>query len=330
MLLMASWRLILPFLLLALIGCEIIGPEEQPATALVVQVPEGFPPVPVPAYNPLSPAKVALGKRLFFDPILSGDQSVSCSSCHDPGLAFSDGKSRSIGIDGREGIRNSPSLINVAYQRLLFWDGGSFTLEAQVLAPLENADEMKADLGVVLSRLASHPEYPGLFEVAFGEGPSIKSFTQAIAAYERTLVSTGARYDQFMQGRSSALSTKEQEGLQLFSGKAGCIKCHSGPLFTNLAFENKGLAPALADSGRARITGIASDTGKFKVPSLRNVTQTAPYMHDGRYTTLDDVMAHYNRGGDGVPNQPAAIKPLHLMPDEIDAIVAFLNSLTDE
>lgn len=316
------------FATLLLGGCQLLGSDE-PSTVAVV-VPDGFPPLPVPDYNPLEPAKVALGERLFFDPILSGDQTVSCASCHNPDLAFSDGKPRSIGIDGRVGLRNSPSLINVAYQRLLFWDGGSFTLEAQVLAPLENKDEMNAELEPVLQRLRTDTTYIRLFDRAFGEAPSIRSLTQAVAAYQRTLVSTGSRYDQYVAGQTDALTTQERAGLDLFNGKAGCVTCHAGPLFTNFSFENKGLSMALADSGRARITGLSSDFGKFKVPSLRNVALTAPYMHDGRFSTLETVLQHHNQGGSHTRNQSPMIKAINLTPEETSAIVAFLHSLTDE
>ena len=314
-------------LLVFLSGCEILGPESR--QPFEVQVPEGFPPVPVPEYNLLSPAKIELGERLFFDPILSGDQTVSCGSCHEPELAFSDGRPRSIGIAGQEGIRNAPSLLNVAYQRVLFWDGGSLNLEAQVIAPLESEVEMHADLAQVLERLQSHDAYPGFFEEAFGEGPSIKTLTRAIAAYERTLVSSGSRYDAFAAGDSTALTDVERRGLALFQGKASCEACHSDFLFSNLAFENKGLTVTRADSGRARITLDPADYGRFKVPSLRNVAATAPYMHDGRFESLVAVLGHYNKGGDGIRGQSALIKPLNLTDAEMEAIIAFLHSLTD-
>lgn len=323
-----SYIALLP-LLLILAGCEVFGPDYE-TDEVKVDVPATFSPLPIPEYNPLTPAKVELGKQLFFDPILSGDQTISCGSCHEPNLYFADGKRLSHGVQGREGLRNSPSLLNIAYQRLFFWDGGSLTLEAQVMAPLENELEMDADIGEVLDRLIKHPEYPKLFNDAFNEGPSVQTLTQAIAAYERTLVSTPSRYDQFQLGNEGALTAQEQEGLALFNGKAGCVNCHAGPLLTNFAFENKGLTLTPADSGRARITGFTADYGKFKVPSLRNVAQTAPYMHDGRFTTLAEVIAHYNNGGDNIRNQSPEVKPRFLVASEIDALVAFLHSLTDE
>lgn len=316
-------------LLLLIAGCELFGPID-PTEAPRIEVPFGFQPVPIPAYNSLTKEKIELGEKLFFDPILSGDQSIACSHCHDPASAFTDGVEKSIGINERTGVRNAPSLLNVAYQQLLFWDGGSLNLEAQVLAPLENKDEMDADVGIVIQRLIDHPTYPALFKEAFGAAPSIRTLTQAVAAYERTLVSSGSRYDQYLQGDTLALSPEEQSGLELFQGKAACATCHSGFLLTNLAFENKGLAIMQADSGRARITLDPSDYGRFKVPSLRNVAITAPYMHDGRLPTLTGVIQHYNRGGDNVRGQSPHVKPLGLSDDEMRSLEAFLNSLTDE
>lgn len=310
-------------------GCELFGPIAPPSVT-PIEVPPGFQPVPIPEYNPLTSEKIELGEKLFFDPILSGDQTVSCGHCHDPALAFTDGLAKSRGINERIGIRNAPSLLNVAYQRLLFWDGGSLNLEAQVLAPLENEDEMDANVGLVIQRLIDHPTYPALFEEAFGAPPSILTLTQAVAAFERTLVSSGSRYDRYQQGDSLALSEDEKSGLTLFEGKAACTTCHSGFLLTNLAFENKGLTITQADSGRARITLDPDDFGRFKVPSLRNVAITAPYMHDGRLSTLEDVIQHYNRGGDNVRGQSPHIKPLNLTDDEMSVLEAFLNSLTDE
>lgn len=311
-------------------GCEILGPAEEVRDVVTVEVPAGFDPVPIPAHNPLTPAKVELGRRLFEEPLLSRTRDVSCASCHRADIAFTDGVARSTGVENREGLRNSPSLINVAYQRLLFWDGGSLTLEAQVLAPLENEDEMDIEIDTVLTRLRQHPEYPALFEQAFGEGPTIATLTQAIASFERTLVSTGSRYDRFVAGDESALTAQERNGMDLFFGDAGCASCHSGFLFTDQSFRNKGLQITRSDSGRARITLDPDDFGRFKVPSLRNVALTAPYMHDGRYETLAEVVDHVDRGGDDVRGRDPVMQPLNLTDAEKNALVAFLGTLTDE
>ena len=322
-------HILCPLLLVVLAGCEITGPVPD-SNELELSLPVGFPYPLIPEYNILTEEKVALGEQLFFDPILSGDQSVSCSSCHLPELAFTDGKAVSIGIEGKQGIRNSPSLLNVAYQNLLFWDGGSLTLEAQALAPLESEVEMDASLEDVLNRLSSHSIYPQAFMEVFGEGPAIRTMVNALAAYQRTLISTGSRYDDFKAGDSLALLPEERMGLSLFEGKAGCASCHSGHLLSNLQFINNGLAPSSADSGRARITGLAEDFARFKVPSLRNVMTTFPYMHDGRFTTLEQVLNHYNKGGAEVRGKDPRITALGLNEMEKQAIIAFLATLTDK
>ena len=292
-------------------------------------VPAGFEPISVPAHNVLTPAKISLGERLFFDPVLSRDHTVSCGSCHLPDHVFSDGRIRSLGIDSQQTLRNSPSIVNVAYQKRFFWDGGGLTLESQVLGPLQEPTEMHISLDTALIRLEAEPEYAQAFRSAFDEAPSVRSLTQALAAYMRTIRSGGARYDQFVEGDLDVFTQQELAGYALFNGRANCVLCHSGPLLTNLAYESNGVDVTPADSGRARITGQASDYGKFKVPSLRNVAETAPYMHDGRMESLSQVVAHYSNGGEGVRNQNAAIRPLELSETEQQDLIAFLYTLTD-
>ncbi len=318
-------RLVL--VVLAMSACS--PPDTVPEEKLSLVVPVGFAPIPVPPHNPLTKAKVRLGRQLFFDPILSADSTVSCATCHIPKNFFSDGKPVSQGLSGRSGTRNTPSLINVAYQKLFFWDGGSITLEHQVFGPLQSSAEMGLDLASVLSRLESAPAYREAFDDVFGVPPSLRGLTQALGAYQRTLRSGGARYDSYKAGETKALSASEKRGLALFEGKAGCISCHHGFLFTNLAFENNGLYVTAEDSGRARITGLREDHGKFKVPSLRNVEQTAPYMHDGRLSTLSAVIEHYDQGGNDVFGKSTLIRPLKLNKHERTDLEAFLHSLTD-
>jgi cytochrome c peroxidase len=295
-----------------------------------VPVPDTFAPVVAPDHNPLTAEKISLGRRLFFDPVLSSDHTISCASCHLPDRAFSDPRRLSGGVEGRKGIRNSPTLVNVAYLRELFWDGGALTLENQVLAPLQDHNEMNADLATVLESLQSNAEYVQDFFNAFGEGPSVVTLTQAIASYERTIVSGGSRYDAFLGGRTTSLSTVEQLGLDLFNGKAGCVSCHAGFLFSTSEYLNNGLVFSPADSGRARITLNPFDAGRFRVPSLRNVSMTAPYMHDGRISTLEQVVEHYNQGGESVRNKDPRIRELQLNEEERSSLVAFLKSLTDD
>ena len=312
-----------------MVGCELAGADTDDPL-VVLDVPSGFDAVPVPAHNPMTRSKVELGERLFFDPLLSRDRTISCSSCHLPSLAFSDGEPKSIGIEGRIGIRNAQSLVNIAYQSLFFWDGGALTLENQVFAPLQDHNEMDADLKEVLDRLNANASYRQTFEEAFNEDANLRTLTQALAAFQRSIRSGGARYDRYLSGDEGAMTTTEQRGLMLFEGKAGCNTCHSGFLLTDKSFQNNGLAFANADSGRARVTLLSEDFGKFRVPSLRNVADTAPYMHDGRLATLEAVIDHYDQGGTGARGQHEAVVPLGLTDQEKRDLIAFLHSLSDE
>ena len=328
---MRRHRLRLPLLLAAALGvaasgCDASGPD-GPAT-IEVRVPDGFAPLPVPPQNPLRADRVALGERLFFDPVLSLDGSVSCGSCHLPELAFSDGRARSLGVGGQTGLRNAPSLLNVAYRKTLFWDGGALFLESQMLVPLEDEHEMALPVDDALQRLRQHPEYPALFAEAFdGEGPTVRTLTYAIAAYERTLVSAPTAFDRFRAGDDTALADDARAGLALF--EQHCTSCHAGPLLTSDAFENNGVAVTDADPGRERVTFSDVDRGTFRVPSLRAIARTAPYFHDGRFETLDAVVAYYDRGGDGSPGQSPRVRPLRLTEAERDQLVAFLRTLDD-
>lgn len=320
-------RLLAVVLVASASGCDSGGsPQEPPEVS--VSVPEGFAPLPVPVQNPLRADRVALGERLFFDPVLSRDRSVSCGSCHLPDLAFSDGRARSVGVGGATGLRNSPSLLNVAYRPTLFWDGGSLFLESQALVPLEDPNEMDLSTAEALDRLRQHPEYPALFAEAFdGDGPSIQTLTYALAAFQRTLVSAPTDFDRFRNGETAAYSQAERDGYVLF--QQHCSSCHAGPQLTTDGFENNGTAVTDEDPGRSRITFSEADRGTFRVPSLRAVARTAPYFHDGRAATLAEVVDHYDRGGEGTPGQSPRVRPLHLQPDEKAAIVAFLETLDD-
>ena len=309
-------------------GCGIVSPEDSDPA--LISVPAGFEPMPIPAHNPMTPEKVALGERLFFDPDLSETGGISCASCHLTERAFTDGKPVSMGVHGRRGIRNSPTLVNVGYLNLLFWDGGAFSLEAQALAPLESEVEMNMNLGGLILRIETNPSYQAAFEDAFGEGPSIATLTQALGAFQRTIRSGGSRFDRFTSGDNNALTPAEKRGLGLFNGKANCSSCHSGFLFTNQEMQNNGIAPAGSDSGRARITLDPADFMKFRVPSLRNADLTAPYMHDGRFFTLADVIEHYDEGGTEVRGKSALIRPLHLTNEEKLDLEAFLKTLNDD
>jgi cytochrome c peroxidase len=306
-------------------------PIDEGNQEFILTLPKGFLYPTIPTDNTLTKNKIELGKLLFFDPILSKDSTKSCASCHLHDVFFSDTSRLSFGINNRIGTRNAPSLINVAYQPYMFWDGGNPTLEQQVLGPISNHLEFDFDVYKIIDRLIKHPTYPALFKKAYNQEPTVFSLTRAIACFERTLIGGTSRYDTYIQNKdSSALSNSEKNGLNLFfSEKAECFHCHQGFLFTDLSFRNNGLATVYADSGRARITQVPSDIGKFKVPSLRNVEKTPPYMHDGSLNTLEDVVNHYASGGANHPNKSPVIQPLTLTTKEKTDLINFLKSLTD-
>lgn len=297
-----------------------------------LNVPKGLLYPEVPVDNQPTRNRIELGEMLFFDPILSRDSTVSCGSCHQPDKFFTDNLKVSIGINGRMGIRNAPSLINVAYQPTMFWDGGNPSLEQQVIAPIDNHDEFDFDVNEIVKKLNAHPVYPNLFQQAYNQAPSVYSLTRAIACFERTLLTANSRYDDYTQNNNlNALNASELRGMSLFFSEEGeCFHCHQGALFTDFSFRNNGLYMQYADSGRARITQVLSDIGKFKVPTLRNIEMTAPYMHDGSIATLEGVIEHYNSGGLRHPNKSPILKPLNLTVQQKEDLINFLKSLTDQ
>jgi cytochrome c peroxidase len=307
--------------------------ETQDITPFVVNLPQGFPALAVPDYEqPLTRAKVELGQKLFFDPILSVNGTVACATCHQPEHAFTTPIPVPTGVFGRRGARNAPTLTNVGYNRSFFWHGGSTSLQTQALSSLENEDEMGNDADNIVRTLRTHSEYPRLFRRAFGKEIDILSVLDAIAAFERTLISGNSRYDRFRRGDSSALDASQRRGLALFfSERTQCSSCHAGFNFTNGAFEDNGSQGArYEDLGRYMMTGAEGDKGRFKIPTLRNVERTAPYFHNGAFPTLESVAAHYNAGGKSSPNQSPRVKPLGLTRAEQTDLVNFLKALTDE
>ncbi|MBT8244326.1 MAG: cytochrome-c peroxidase [Winogradskyella sp.] len=308
---MKTWIYIL-ILISLLLSCssdndEGYSPLEITPTPVNLEIPQIFsnnilPPV-IPTENPLTEQGIALGKRLFFDRILSGDQTISCASCHSPQNAFTDDTPTSIGIDGINGTRNSMPLFNLAwnYNERFAWDGKELSLERQALEPVENPIEMHSDWGDVVSRLQNHPEYPQLFEEAFETTMITKELTvKAIAQFERTLISANSKFDRYTLGQT-ALTTQELNGLDVFlrEDKGDCFHCHgspNNPLWTNNDFHNNGLDATFTDLGLGAVTGDPNDNGKFRTPSLRNLAFTAPYMHDGRFATLEEVIDFYSEG----------------------------------
>lgn len=285
-----------------------------------------------PKGNPLTEAKVQLGKRLFFDKRLSLDESLSCATCHDPGNGFSNGLAVAEGVSGQKGRRNVPSIVNRLYGRTQFWDGRAETLEAQVLGPLLSPDEMAMNEPLLLQRLKTDATYPKLFYEAFGTlEPTVDGVSEAIACFERTLLSGASAFDRYeWDGIPTALSDSAKRGLSLFRGKARCSTCHIGTNFTDEKFHNLGAGEGAGqrDAGRAAVTGDSADVGKFKTPSLRNIALTAPYMHDGSLKRLEDVIAFYDLGGRPNPNLDVEMKPLALSESEKSDLQAFLESLT--
>lgn len=298
---------------------------------LLLKLPAGFPEMPVPPENLLTEKRVALGRKLFYDPILSVDSSVSCGSCHFQELAFTDGKALSEGVQQRTGLRNAPPLFNLAWHGSFFRDGGVPTLEQQILVPIEDVNEMDFTVKGAVDRLNRHADYPQLFHEAYGREPDPFGLTRAIAAFERTMVSGNSPYDRFaFLNDEYALSEQQIAGMRLFnSQRLKCASCHSGFNLTNDKFENNGLYLTYADSGRARITLRAEDRGFFKVPSLRNIARTAPYMHDGSLNNLQEVLLHYESGGAQHVNQSDLVSGFSLSASEREAVIDFLHALTD-
>lgn len=286
---------------------------------------------PVPRDNPLTAAKVQLGRRLFFDPILSGDGKVACASCHRPDRGFAGEGRVSVGMAGRQGRRNVPSILNRAYGRSFFWDGRAETLENQALRPIESADEMASRLPEVVRRLSEHADYPRLFRAAFGESVTAANLGRALASFERVLLVGGSRVDRFRAGEVTALNAAERHGLWLYESRGRCWRCHSGANFTDEAYHNTGVSwdHTPADQGRYEVTRRPEDRGRFKTPTLRALTLTGPYMHDGSMATLEEVVEFYNRGGGQNPNLDPAMEPLQLSGEDRHDLVAFLRALSD-
>ena len=281
--------------------------------------------------------KEELGKLLFFDPILSKDSTISCASCHKADYAFADTSAVSLGVAHSEGVRNTPSAMNVALQSVFFWDGRAKTLEEQALAPIENPIEMNLHLDVALARLQQSEKYKNYFQKIFNSEPTRENLAIAIADFERTLETSDSPFDVWkFYDDSAAVSHAVKRGFTIFNTKGKCIKCHFGSNFTLNEFRNIGLfnGKDLNDSGRAVISGKAEDLGKFKIIALRNVAVTAPYMHNGMFRTLKEVIDFYNDPEKIVPDainrDTILAKPLGLTEQEKDDLEAFLRSLTDK
>ena len=290
-----------------------------------------LPAVPVPDDNPQTQAKIELGKKLFFDTRLSLDRASSCGTCHSPEKAFADGLPRAKGFQGALLPRNSPTVLNAAYNTIQLWDGRAATLDEQCKGPLLEPAEMNMlDEKHLVERLNSIPGYRQDFQTIFSGPPSLDNIARAVAAFERTLVTPGSRFDRYAMGDKTALTEQEKRGLIVFIGKGSCSECHNGPNFTDNKFHNLGIVPVHGspnDLGRYVVTKKEEDRNAFKTPTLRNVSLTAPYMHDGSVATLEEVIDLYDRGGGDVPNKSKLVYPLNLTAAEKTDLVAFLKAL---
>jgi cytochrome c peroxidase len=283
--------------------------------------------LPVPAGNRMTPARVELGKMLFFDPRLSGSKWISCATCHNPAMGWSDGLPTAIGNGMTTLQRATPTIVNTAYNELQMWDGRFHSLEEQALGPMQAPGEMNGQMGDILSGLKSIPGYVQAFERAYpGEEVTKETVGKALASFERTIISNGAPFDAWVHGKTKAINASAQRGFDLFTGKANCVACHSGPNFTDEGFHNIGLNGD--DLGRFAKQPIKISKGAFKTPTLRDIALTAPYMHNGEYSTLGEVIDHYDRGGDNKDNLDPSINPLGLSKQEKSDLVEFLKTLS--
>jgi cytochrome c peroxidase len=322
-------------LVLALLAAPLpaLADDEPPP------VPLGLPPVFWPDDNPYSKAKADLGRFLYFDTRLSSDNSISCATCHEPSKAFTDLSEVSTGIGQQKGGRSAPTVINRAWSTEQFWDGRAPSLEEQAKGPLANPLEMtiekEADKAheAVVARIKEVPGYAPLFEKAYGSpGIDIDRVARAVATFERTVYSGNAPYDRYQDGNTSALTPEQVRGMNVFFKKAACDACHLGFNFTDGSYVNIGIGmdKPKPDLGRYTVTGREEDRGAFKTPTLREIEHTGPYMHDGRFRTLEEVIDHYDKGGIRNPYIDQRMKPLNLTEEEKADLVAFLKALSGE
>jgi len=328
--------------LLACGGCKGRGSDKPIGTVVEIKAPLGLPPVPVPADNPPTAETIALGRKLFYDPRLSKDNSVACASCHNPLLGFSDAMVVSRGVGGMSGVRNAPTVVNSAYSPLQFWDGRAASLEEQAAGPIADPVEMNQTHKVSLAKLDADPVYKEMFTKAFGPGPiTLGRVEKSLASFERTILSGNSAFDRYEYGGDkSALTAAQVRGLALFMNarKGNCAACHTidarYALFTDGEFHNIGEGVGddgnFKDIGRYHLTKVESDQGAFKTPTLRNIANTAPYMHDGRLKTLKQVVDFYAGGGNSNPYLDKEIRMIQLSGQERADLVEFLKSLTGE
>lgn len=307
----------------------MLDEEAKPYFSEIGHLPE----VEFPKDNPYSTEKVLLGKTLFYDPRLSGSNQIACASCHDPELGWCDNRMVSFGHDRQLGTRNAMSILNSAYATSLFWDGRAASLEEQSQMPIQDQREMSEHIDMAVEKIAKIKGYEILFEKAFGDKKITKEkITKAIATFERTIKSSPSKFDRFIDGETNLFSDDEVMGLHLFRTKAQCVNCHNSGYFSNNRFENIGtslLSSEQEDLGRYLVTKNSEDVGKFRVPSLREVVRTGPWMHNGTFTSLADVIQIYNKGNpEPYKNRTTAHNGITLTSEKSDMLR--LLDLTDE
>ena len=321
-------------------GCKRAVNSKPIGRPVSIAVPLGLPPVPVPAGNPVTADAFRLGKKLFYDRSLSNQDALSCASCHLPSHGFSDPHDVSLGFHGALGIRHAPTLLNAAYLPSQFWDGRAQSLEMQIIEPATNPFEMDNTAKGVVANLQKNPEYPPLFQQVFGTPDiTVARVENAVASYERTLLSGNSAFDRYEYGGDKTALTAEQvRGLAIFRDpdRGNCAVCHTinahYALFTDGKFHNIGegvdVEGKFDDTGRFDQTDVASDMGAFETPTLRDVADTGPYMHDGKIKSLDEVVQYYAGQGNSNPNLDKEMKRIHLSAQNRSDLVAFLRSLT--
>jgi cytochrome c peroxidase len=288
--------------------------------------------VPTPIENPQSMAKIALGRQLFFDKRLSLDETIACASCHDPQKAFTDQLPKSKGINGQLSERNAPSILNAAFLKTAMFDAHLASLELQAIVPIQEPVEMGHNMKLLIQKLRKIPEYQAAAQSIFNRDFDAYVLTRSIAAFERSLLSMNAPFDRYLAGEKKALTADQKAGWKIFSEKLYCTQCHPAPYFTTYVAANNGLYASYegkSDQGRFRIHHDSTDIGKFKIPSLRNIPLTYPYMHDGSFQSLEQVLAHYQKGAAKNPLQDARITSFTLSPTEKKQLLAFFDALID-
>ena len=340
----ATLRLILALLVLCALGAGSGSVQASPSghaphgtvTIDGVTVPDVGPlptVVPIPSSNLNYTAKIELGKQLYFDGRLSKNNAISCAFCHNPGTGFADPRQTSIGVGGGVGGRQSPTVYNTGLNHVQFWDGRARSLEEQAIGPIHNPVEMAETHEHVVAKLGKIKGYQQQFRAVFGTDVNLQGIAEAIAAYERTVLSTNSAFDKYVLGAQKAMDEAAVRGLALFKGQARCILCHNGPNFTDNQFHNLGVpqvGPMKEDLGRFAVSRAEKDRGAFKTPTLRSITETAPYMHDGAFKTLEEVVEFMDQGGGSNPNLSPLVKPLNLTAEEKSDLVAFLKALAGE